>query len=197
MKLREGTTDQCVYDEVIGRNSELGADLSPVLRATRRQLARKADSIAVVINTYKPDTDRHRRAMATHPDDAIYARHDHRPKVTELLLKGLEAGKDVVCYTNDDVGREIFWFRSDWLRANWGKLPDCYWTVQKPDLILAKWMRSMRGIKTTYENLEYDFAPVELPGIIEHEDHPSDWDRYEVLNSPEGRHNESLWAAMA
>lgn len=209
------------------RYAEIGHDLAPVANAVKKQLARKADSIAVVINTYKPDTDRHRRAMATHPADAIYAVHDHRPKVTELLLLGLGAGKDVVCFTNDDVsfpvgsldrikrharqwdfgcsrrprypvhvGREIFWFRSDWLRANWSRVPDCIWSVQKPDLILAKWMRGMRGIKTTMENLEYDFAPVELPNVITHEDHKSDWDRPEVLNSPEGMHNERLWEAM-
>lgn len=209
------------------RYAEIGHDLTPVANAVRKQLARRADSIAVVIHTYQPDTDRHRQAMATHPEDAIYATHDHRPKVTELLLLGLEAGKDVVCWTNDDVsfpvgsldrikrharqwdfgcsrrprnpvhvGREIFWFRSDWLRANWGKIPDPVWSVQKPDLILAKWMRGMRGIKTTMENLEYDFAPVELPGIITHEDHKSDWDRPEVLESPEGRYNEQLWEAM-
>jgi hypothetical protein len=209
-------------------SSVLGTNLTPVANAVKRQLARKADSIAVVINTYKPDTDRHRRAMATHPADAIYAQHDHRPKVTELLLKGLETGKDVVCFTNDDVsfpvgsldrikrharqwdfgcsrrprnpvhvGREIFWFRSDWLRANWGKVPDCYWTVQKPDLILARWMRGMRGIKTTYENLEYDFPPVELPaGIIEHEEHASHWANNETEQSMEGRHNETIWAKM-
>src|SRR6266478_3344918 len=209
------------------RYSELGQDLSPVLRATRRQLARKADSIAVVISTYKPDTDRHRRAMATHPADAIYTACDSRPKVKDFLLEGLRTGKDVVTFTNDDVsfpigaldrikrharqwnfgcsrrprnpvhvGREIFWFRSDWLKANWTRVPDCIWSVQKPDLILAKWMRGLRGIKTTMQNLEYDFPPIELPNVIEHEDHPSDWDRPEVLNSPEGRHNEAIWAAM-
>lgn len=210
------------------RYSEIGSDLALVAKGVQKQLSRKADSIAVVINTYKPDTDRHKRAMATHPEDAIYATFDHRPKVSELLLLGLEAGKDVVCFTNDDVsfpvgsldrikrhackwdfgcsrrprvpvhvGREIFWFRSDWLRANWANLPDPYWSVQKPDLILAMWMRRMRGIKTTLENLEYDFAPVELPpGIIEHEDHKSDWDRPEVLSLPEGLYNEQLWELM-
>lgn len=212
------------------RYAELGDDLSPVVKAVSEVISRKAESIAMVFHTYPPGhTDRHRRAMATHPKDAVYATFDHRPKCTALLMKGLESGKDVCAFTNDDVsipagsldkirahaakwdfgcsrrprtpvhiGREIFWFKSDWLKKNWGNVPSCYWTVQKPDLILAKWMRKMRGIETTYENLNFDMSPVELPaGIIEHEDHESHWDCDAVTKSPEGLHNEKLWAEMA
>jgi hypothetical protein len=93
------------------------------------------------------------------------------------------------------IGREIFFFRSDWLRAHWEEMPDPYWSVQKPDLILARWMRQLRGIPTTMRNLNYDFPPVEIPaGLITHEDHPSHWVG-ETESSKEGRYNEQLWAA--
>jgi hypothetical protein len=95
------------------------------------------------------------------------------------------------------IGREIFFFKSDWLRKHWNEVPECYWTVQRPDLILAKWMRRMRGIETTMENLNYDFAPIELPaGLITHENHPSHWDCDAVTKSMEGQANEAIWAAM-
>lgn len=210
------------------RYADLGNDVDIVAARVQKELERKAESIAVVINTFKPDTDRHKRAMATHPSDAIYAKFDHRPKVSELLAKGLEAGKDVVCFTNDDVafsegslgkiieharkwdfgcsrrprdpvhcGREVFWFKTDWLKKNFDSLPDAYWTVQKPDLIFAKWMRKMRGIETTLPNLDYDFAPVELPaGIVTHTEHESAWANASVENSMEGLHNERVWAEM-
>lgn len=206
------------------RYAELGNDLSPVIEAAQKQLARKVDSIAVVCHSYDPNSDRHRRAMATHPKDTIYAKHDHRPRMKELFAKGLNTGKDAVIFTNDDVtfpdgaldkikshlrkfdfgcsrrprtpthiGREIFWFNSDWLNANWHWIPDAYWSVQKPDLILCRWLRQLRGIPTTMENLNYDFAPVEVPDVIFHEDHKSAWANPETENSREGLHNEKMW----
>lgn len=93
------------------------------------------------------------------------------------------------------IGREIFWFTDDFLRRNWEKLPNPYWSVQKPDLIFARWMRSLRGIPTTTHNLIYDFPPVEVPDVIFHEEHESHWSNSEVENSKEGLHNEALWAA--
>lgn len=92
------------------------------------------------------------------------------------------------------VGREIFWFKSDWLKAHWDELPECYWTVHCPDLIFTRFLRRLRGIETTMANLEYDFAPVEVPaGIISHEDHPSHWNTEEVLNSKEAIENARMW----
>jgi hypothetical protein len=209
------------------RYSELGNDLSQVVDAAKKQLSRKVESIALVCHTYsKGHDDRHKRAMATHPQDTIYAEHDHRPTMKELFGHGLNAHKDVVAFTNDDVtfpsgalekirkhaqkfdfgcsrrprnpvhiGREIFWFRSDWLREHWEQMPNPYWSVQKPDLILARWLRHLRGIPTTLENLHYDFPPVDVPDLIIHEDHRSHWAVLEIEQSNEGLYNESLWSA--
>jgi hypothetical protein len=96
------------------------------------------------------------------------------------------------------MGREIFWWRSDWLRAHLDDVPDCYWTLQRVDLILAKWMRNMKGIPTTKENLYYDFPPVELPeGLIYHEEHESHWNAPEIFTSSESVFNDKVWNAMA
>ena len=93
------------------------------------------------------------------------------------------------------IGREIFFFRTDWLKSHWNEMPDLYWSVQKCDLILVRWLRKLLGIPTTLENLNYDFAPVEVPaGLITHEDHPSHWANPTNENSMEGQHNENLWA---
>jgi hypothetical protein len=95
------------------------------------------------------------------------------------------------------VGREIFWWRSDWLKAHLNEFPDCYWTLQRVDLILAKWMRNFFGIPTTNENLYYDFPPVEIPaGLIYHEKHESHWNAPEIFTSPESVYNDNVWNAM-
>lgn len=212
------------------RYAELGDDLLEVVAAVEGQLSRKVSSLATVIHTYpQAHTDRHFKAMATHPPDAIRAVFNHRPKVKEMLALGLKAGKDSVAFTNDDTGflpdtaarimahvekfdfgcsrrppepevhcgREIFFFKSDWLKAHWDEVPECYWTVQKPDLLLLRWMRRLRGTETTWANLTLDFAPVEIPsGLITHEPHPSHWDCDAVIHSVEGQHNEALWAEV-
>ncbi len=208
------------------RYAELGNDLSPVIEAAKKQLQRKVRSVAVVFQTFGDlSDDRHQRALATHPEEAIYARHDWIPTTKELLLHGLNANKDVVVFSNDDVtfppgaldkimrhaqkfdfgcsrrprnpvhcGREIFWFRSDWLREHFSELPNPYWSVQKPDLILCRWLRHLKGIPTTLENLDYDMCPADVPDIIFHEEHASHWATPEIQNSKEGQFNEMLWS---
>lgn len=208
------------------RYAELGSDLAPVIAAARNQLGRRVETMAVICNSHDTSSDRHQRALETHPKDMIYCKHDHRPTTKELFGRGLDANKDAVIFTNDDVtfkpdtldrikahlqkfdfgcsrrheghpGREIFWFRSDWLRKNWDTLPNVYWSVQKPDLCVARWLRNFRGIPTTLENLVYDFPPVEVPaGLIYHEEHKSNWDNPQVEGTMEGRHNEAVWATM-
>jgi hypothetical protein len=191
-------------------------------------------SSVVVFPTYLRDghssnTERHLKARATHPDCALYVEMTCRPKVRDLVQRGLDERKDVVILTNDDVtfnaqtlptilaharkwdfgcsrrpeepvhiGREIFWWRSDWLREHINEMPDCYWTLQRVDLILAKWMRNFLGIPTTDENLKYDMAPVELPaGLIYHEKHESHWNARDIFTSPESVYNDQVWNAMS
>jgi hypothetical protein len=208
------------------RYSELGQTLGPVFEAAKNQLERQVKSVAVVFQTYDQSSERHQRAMKTHPKDAIYSKHDYPPTMKEMLQEGLDAHKDVIVFSNDDVsfpngaidkikrhaqkfdfgcsrrpripvhcGREIFWFRDDWLRKNWHIIPNPFWSVQRPDLIMCRWLRQLKGIPTTVENLNYDFPPVDVPDVIYHEDHPSHWNCDEILNSREGLHNEALWAA--
>ncbi len=206
------------------RYVELGSDLDPVVEAAKKQLSRKVESFAVILQTFNPTTERHKRAMATHPKDAIYSRNENPPPMKHLLQQGLDANKDVIIFTHDDVtflpytldkirkhatkfdfgcsrrprtpvhcGREIFWFRRDWLGAHWDELPNPYWSVQKPDLIMCRWMRHLKGIPTTLENLDYDFPPVDVPDVIFHEQHESHWTTEKILKSKEGLYNEWLW----
>jgi hypothetical protein len=151
-----------------------------------------------------------------------------RPKVRELVERGLREGKDLIILTNDDVtfnaqtlprimeharkwefgcsrrpedpvhiGREIFWWRSDWLREHINEMPDCYWTLQRVDLILAKWMRNFLGIPTNDENLKFDFPPIEIPaGLIYHSPHPSHWNERAIFTSPESVYNDEVWKTM-
>ncbi len=207
-------------------------DLSQVKAATESVVSRSCRSLQVVVHTYsKGHTERHARAMATHPKNAIYAEVGEglRLRNKELLSRALESRADGIVNTNDDVtflpdtlerikahlskwdygcsrrprdpvhiGREIFFYRTDWLKANLDKMPDPYWGLHKPDLILARYLRSLHGIRTTWENLNYDFAPVEIPaGLIEHEDHKSHWDTPEINNTPEGKWNMQLWEDYA
>lgn len=185
-------------------------------------------TIATVIHTYDPTTERHARCMPTHPADTLYHKPDGYIKVKDYLALGLELNRDIVVFTNDDVafpptsfdrimsharkwdygcsrrpripthiGREIFWFKSDWLREHFTEVPECFWGVQKPDLILARWMRRLRGIDTTMENLYEDFWPVELcAGIVTHEDHPSHWTAPEIQNCQQTKDNERIWREM-
>lgn len=204
--------------------NELGDDLNPVITAARNQLGCKIETMAVICDSHPEPNDRVNRAIATHPRGMMYCR-DSRPETKKLLALGLDSGKDAVVFTHDDVtfksdtldrikahlqkfdfgcsrrhkdhiGREIFWFRSDWLRKNWDVLPNPYWSVQKPDLILARWLRQIKGIPTTMQNLNYDFPPVEMADLIYHEDHQSNWSNAEVEGSIEGLHNEKVWAEM-
>lgn len=205
--------------------NELGENLSPVAAAAKKQLSRKVESFAVVFQTFDLGSERHQRALKTHPKDAIYSKHDYPPSMKEMLQEGLDANKDVVIFTNDDVtflpytldkirahaqkfdfgcsrrprnpvhcGREIFWFRSEWLKEHWNDIPNPYWSVQKPDLIMCRWLRHLKGIPTTLENLNYDFPPVDVPDIIYHEDHPSHWNNPEIEQSKEGLFNEYLFS---
>jgi len=207
--------------------SEIGKDLTAVVEAAKRQISCEVKSLAVVVNSYDPSSNRHKRAMETHLSDFIYVKARH-PKMRDFLGKGLETGKDVIVFTNDDVaflngsldkirqhagkwnfgcsrrprdpvhiGREIFWFRRDWLKDHLDRVPNPYWSAQKPDLIMARWMRKQLRIPTTMENLKYDFAPVEIPDVITHEEHQSHWATPEIENSFEGQWNEQLWSQSA
>jgi hypothetical protein len=146
------------------------------------------------------------------------------PYMRDVLAAGLETEADCVIWTNSDcaltpgaldkikahcarwdfgcvrrdaahVGREAFFFRSDWLRANIEKMPDAILAAPIVDLVMAKWLRGLRGIKTTRENLALDFPPVDLPaGLIYHAAHESSWLPHQ--ESASARWNEKLLDAL-
>ncbi|PYS88169.1 MAG: hypothetical protein DMF62_10495 [Acidobacteria bacterium] len=89
------------------------------------------------------------------------------------------------------VGREIFWFRTDWLKAHIDEMPDVFIARPKFDLVIARWLRQKMGITTVEENLVEDFAPIEVPpGLIWHKEHESAWiDK----DDEETKWNEKLW----
>lgn len=167
------------------------------------------------------DTPRHRRARATWPENAVCTRTKKIPRFKDVLRYGLLEETDVIVWTNDDVqfkrdtasrilkhakkfpfgcsrrdqdhvGREIFWFRKEWLEKNIDEMPDVYIARAKFDLVIARWLRQKMGIETTEENLSLDFAPIEVPlGLISHESHRSSWidkvDEETILN-------ETIWS---
>lgn len=145
------------------------------------------------------------------------------PFMRDYLRAGLDRTRaDVIIWTNDDVsflpggiekikaharkfdfgcsrrdaqhiGREVFWFSRAWLREHIDELPDVILAAPQQDLVMAKWLRAQRGLKTTMENLLLDMPPVELPpGIVAHEEHPSRWLQHQ--ESASARHNAMLFA---
>lgn len=92
----------------------------------------------------------------------------------------------------DHVGREAFAFRAGWLSQHLHEMPDVILGAPWWDLVIARWMRNFRGIKTTKENLAYDFFPCEIPpGAIYHEPHESEWLQH--TKTPAALHNQKLW----
>lgn len=93
------------------------------------------------------------------------------------------------------IGRELFAFEASWLRNNLEAMPDGI--ISKPwfDLAMAAYIRKTKGIKTTMENLYWDFTGAEIvPGVAIHPDHPSEWtDKREHESS---KHNERLFREL-
>ncbi len=144
------------------------------------------------------------------------------PYLKDLLRAGLDSGAGTIIYANDDVsfapgaietmarhvavfgagcvrrdpshvGREAFFFSAGFLREHLAGMPDTLLVVPKGDLVMARWMRKLCGIKTTKENLAIDFFPVELPpGLIAHESHKSSW--LDSTQTPAALHNEKIWS---
>lgn len=90
------------------------------------------------------------------------------------------------------IGREAFAFHAGWLGNHFHEVPDVILGGPWWDLVIARWMRNYRGIKTTKENLGMDLFPCELqPGLVYHEPHESAW--LEHMTTPAAIHNQKLW----
>lgn len=184
------------------------------------RLEREVKSLVLVVDVHG-DTQRHRRARATWPMNTLRTRTTKIPRFKDVLRYGLLEDTDVIVWTNDDVqfkrdtvsrilkhakkfpfgcsrrdedhvGREIFWFRKDWLEKNIDEMPYVYIARAKFDLVIARWLRQKMGIETTEENLSLDFAPLEVPpGLVSHESHRSSWtDKVDE----ETISNETIWS---
>lgn len=74
------------------------------------------------------------------------------------------------------MGRELFGFRSDWIRSRIDKIPD--FIIGSPffDLIIAAFIRKESGYNSTIENMldDIDFCDSKCRFAI-HEPHPSSW----------------------
>jgi hypothetical protein len=104
---------------------------------------------------------------------------------------------DFGCVRRDPqhMGREAFFFRASWLRDNLAKMPDVIMGTCVFDLTLAKWLRGLRGIKTTMENLALDFPPVDLPaGLVSHVEHESSWLAHQ--DAPSAEWNRKLFEGL-
>lgn len=190
-----------------------------IIDVIEHEITRNIESFCLVADVHG-HTARHERARKSWPADAIVT-HTHKiPKFRDVLGYGLLAKKDVVIWTNDDVGftkgafhkimahaqkfpfgctrrdknhigRECFWFRTSWLKEHIDEMPDVYMATAKFDLIITRWLRKQLDIPTTNQNLKYDFAPVEVPcGLVRHEHHKSSW--LERYDA-ETSWNEALW----
>ena len=207
------------------RYAEAEKNLHAVVESVSKIISRRLPSVCVISQIHG-QTPRHLRARATWPKDSLALTFDHRPRFKELFQSAsIYPGRDVLIWTNDDVafapgameaiarharkfdfgcvrrnpshiGRECFWFSRDFLNKHWSDMPDPYLSMPKQDLILARWLRKLRGIPTTHDNLMFDFLPVDHPpGLVTHEDHESSWLNH--LDSFEAQHNEHLWRFAA
>jgi hypothetical protein len=93
------------------------------------------------------------------------------------------------------IGRDCFWFRRGWLADHFVSMPDVVLSAPACDLVIAKWLRKMRGLPHDLESMNYDYPPVDYPpGIIYHEYHESSWLPHQT--SPSARHNEELFRTL-
>ncbi len=83
-----------------------------------------------------------------------------------------------------DIGRDLFAFRSAWLRDHWKAIPDFLLGEPEWDLVLGSLMRKMAGIDITKENRLEPCPEVELErGYVLHEQHVREWMSPELENS--------------
>jgi hypothetical protein len=83
-----------------------------------------------------------------------------------------------------DLGRDLFAFRSSWLRDNWHQIPDFLLGELEWDLILDFLIRKLARIITTKENRTEVIPEVELErGYVLHEMHCRGWMSPEVATS--------------
>lgn len=74
------------------------------------------------------------------------------------------------------LGRDLFAFRAEWLRLNWGAIPDFVLGEAEWDLVLAAMVRMSADVQTTKLNLAIHEPRCELErGYVIHCNHERNW----------------------
>lgn len=88
------------------------------------------------------------------------------------------------------VGRELLAFRGDWLKKYWKEIPDYCIGAPVFDIGMAAFIREKVGVKSTLENMAWDFHPADSDKRYAlHEPHESSWKD----DSPSAQYNRSLF----
>lgn len=94
---------------------------------------------------------------------------------------------------DNDLGRDLFAFRKDWLRDHWHEIPDFLLGELEWDLILAYLIRRDAGVQTTKFNMDKVMVECEMPkGYVIHERHNRLWTSQQHEASPAKQWNRKL-----
>ena len=101
--------------------------------------------------------------------------------------------KDADQWSND-IGRDLFAFRKEWLKKQWNAIPDFLLGEIEWDLVLSALIRlKVAKKKTTLADRIYRTIRCELPvGYVWHEDHVKGWTNMDLFYAPAKRHNIGL-----
>lgn len=77
---------------------------------------------------------------------------------------------------SNDIGRDAFAFRFDWLKKNFQSIPDMLLAEAQFDIVLGSMIRKANGVKPTINARTEANPKCELPyGWVQHEDHIRGW----------------------
>jgi hypothetical protein len=94
---------------------------------------------------------------------------------------------------DEDLGRDLFAFRKDWLRDHWHTIPDFLLGELEFDLVLAYMIRKTYGLQTTKLNMGRIMPECELvKGYVLHERHNRVWTTQGQEASVAKTHNRKL-----
>lgn len=113
-------------------------------------------------------------------------------QVREILQREVRLWGAVASRRDDEhCGAESFAFTREWWEDHYHDIPEFWLGGPCWDIGLRAYIRWTRGIRTTPENMVYDFSPCDLSQrIVLHEDHPSEWVKHE--RSPANLENRRL-----
>ena len=112
-------------------------------------------------------------------------------EIYQLALSGQKVSD------NNDLGRDVFGFRKDWLRKHWYEIPDMFLGELEFDLVISYLIRKHHGVVTTKKNMASVMPGCEIPrGYVLHERHARGWTDPRYEKSPPKLHNRNLATAF-